>query len=328
MAKTILVSAGHTNVAGSDRGMAGNGFIEGVEATKLRDDVAATLRSAGHTVIEDGSDGINDPLKRAIALAKTAQTAVEFHFNAGPPTATGIEVLAKTKNKQLAQRIAGAIASATGIKLRGDAGWKSDSSGQHHRLGFCEAGGLIVEVCFMSSRNDMAAYVANYASIVANIAAAIGGKASTPKTAPAKVVETPAQAIAEAPAEQTQPAVTNTVVEQTIVESTPGVETTTTKTAESIAAPVEVQKESPSWMVKIAAPFTALMGLGINAGSLIQTKLEQMTVQQIGYMVAALGLVALGIYWWQRSAKAAQVRTMQLVEKAADPNSTTVILKK
>jgi len=292
MAKTILVSAGHTNVAGSDRGMEGNGFIEGVEATRLRDDVATQLRAAGHTVIEDGSDGVNDPLKRAIALARTAQTAVEFHFNAGPPTATGIEVLAKTKHKHLAQRIAGAIATATGIKLRGDAGWKSDSSGQHHRLGFCEAGGVIVEVCFMSSRSDMAAYVANYESIDANSAAAIGGKVSTPNPSPAKV--------AEAPAEQTQPAVTNTVVEQTIVESTPGVETTTTKTAESIVAPVEVQQESPSWMVKIAALFTALMALGINAGSLIQTKLEQMTIQQIGYMVAALVLVAIGIYCWQR----------------------------
>lgn len=130
------------------------------------------------------------------------------------------------------------------------------------------------------------------------------------------------------PTEQTQPAVTNTTVEKTITESTPGGEATTTTTAQSVAAPVEVQKESPSWMVKIAAPFTALAGLGINAGSFIQTKLEEMTVQQVGYMIAALGLVALAIYWWQRSAKAAQARTMQLVEKAADPNQTTVILTK
>lgn len=166
--------------------MQGNGYIEGVEATKLRDDVAEKLRTLGHTVIEDGSDGVNDPLKRAIALARTAQTAVEFHFNAGPPKATGIEVLSKPKHKALAQRIAGAIHTATGLVLRGENGWKSDSSGQHHRLGFCQAGGLIVEVCFMSSQKDMDAYKANYDEIVAGIALKIddGNRQVTPDNSP------------------------------------------------------------------------------------------------------------------------------------------------
>lgn len=170
MSKPILVSAGHTNKPRQDRGMSGNGYIEGVEATRLRDAVAAYLRGLGCSVIEDGADGVNDPLSRAIALAKTASPAIEFHFNAGPPTATGIEVLAKPKHKKLAQSIAGAIADATGLVLRGDKGWKSDSSGQHHRLGFCNAGGLIVEVCFMSSKSDMQAYAGNFAQIVSNIA--------------------------------------------------------------------------------------------------------------------------------------------------------------
>lgn len=151
---------------------------------------------------------------------------------------------------------------------------------------------------------------------------------SDPTDAPAVEIQTDSPPNDIVPADQTQPSVTNTTVEKTITESVPGGETTTTTTAQSIAAPVEVQKETPSWMVKIAAPFTALAGIGINAGSFVQTKLEQMTVQQVVYMIAALGLVALAIYWWQRSAKAAQARTMQLVEKAADPNQTTVILTK
>lgn len=130
------------------------------------------------------------------------------------------------------------------------------------------------------------------------------------------------------PSDQTQPAVTNTTVEKVVTEKTDEGAVVTKTTAETITTPVEVQKESPSWMVKIAAPFTALAGLGINAGSFIQTKIEEMTIQQIGYMVAALGLVVLAIYWWQKSAKAAQVRTLALVEKAADPNATTVVLTK
>ena len=101
-----------------------------------------------------------------------------------------------------------------------------------------------------------------------------------------------------------------------------------TPSAAPLNQPVEVQKESPSWMVKIAAPFTALAGLGINAGSLVQTKLEQMTTQQIVYMLAALGLVALAVWWWTKAAKAAQMRTMELVKNAADPTTNTVVLKK
>jgi N-acetylmuramoyl-L-alanine amidase len=172
MAKTVLISAGHTNVTGQDRGAAGNGFIEGVEATKLRDATAARLREAraDFKVIEDGFDGVNDPLKKAVALARTVNVAIEYHFNAATPKATGIEVLAKLKHKTLAQQIAGAIHTATGLVLRSDKGWKADNGGQHHRLAFCEAGGLIVEVCFISNAADMAAYKRGFENICKNVA--------------------------------------------------------------------------------------------------------------------------------------------------------------
>lgn len=172
--KSILVSAGHTNVVGQDRGAAGNGFIEGVLTTELRDAVAAKLRELGHkNVVEDGFDGENQPLLKAISLAKTANVAIEFHWNAGPPAATGIEVLSKPNKKALAQALAVAINLATGITLRGESGWKADNSGAHHRLGFCEAGGLIVEVCFISNLNDMARYRENFETVVNGIAAVL-----------------------------------------------------------------------------------------------------------------------------------------------------------
>lgn len=168
--KTILVSAGHTNVQGQDRGAAGNGFIEGVEATKVRDAVASYLREKGLKVIEDGFDGVNEPLTKAVALAKTADVAIEFHFNAATPQATGIEVLAKAKHKSLAQSLAIAISTATGLVLRGERGYKADNSGQHHRLAFCEAGGLIVEICFISNASDMKAYQSNFETMCKNLA--------------------------------------------------------------------------------------------------------------------------------------------------------------
>jgi N-acetylmuramoyl-L-alanine amidase len=174
--KVRLISAGHTNVQGQDRGVASGMFIEGVEAVKLRDRVATILRTRGLSVLEDGADGINEPLKRAIALARVANVAVEIHFNGGVPKATGIEVLAKPKHKDLAQKLAGAVHAATGLVLRGDKGYKPDNSGPHHRLGFIEAGGLILEVCFLTNSSDMAAYVAHFEDIaqgVADVLAAI-----------------------------------------------------------------------------------------------------------------------------------------------------------
>jgi hypothetical protein len=44
--------------------------------------------------------------------------------------------------------------------------------------------------------------------------------------------------------------------------------------------------------------------------------------------LAALGLVVLAVWWYRKSAKGAQARTMQLVEKAADPSQATVKLVK
>lgn len=181
MGKTILVSAGHSTVPPRDPGAVGNGFKEADLTLKLRDAVAAAIRSntPNISVTEDGADGVNDPLAKALVLARRADVAVEFHWNAGPATATGIEVLSKPKHKAFAQRLAKAIGDATGIRLRGDKGWKADNSGQHHRLAFCEAGGLIVEVCFISNSADMAAYLRNFPGVVQNLAAAISGVNST-----------------------------------------------------------------------------------------------------------------------------------------------------
>lgn len=168
----ILCSAGHSNIKGLDRGAVGNGFVEGDLAVELRDAVAARLRELGETtVLEDGFDGENDPLKKALALAKQASVAVEFHWNASDnPKAMGIEVLSKPKHKELAQTLARAIGYATGIGLRGVLGWKADNSGQHHRLAFCEANGLIVEVCFITNVDDMERYRDNFEGVSRAIA--------------------------------------------------------------------------------------------------------------------------------------------------------------
>lgn len=171
--RKVLVSAGHTNKLGQDRGAVGGGYVEGVEAVKMRDAIAAKLRERGLEVVEDGADGVNDPLKKALALIAGTHAAIEIHFNAGPTTATGVEVLSTPNRKALAQRIAKAISISTGRPLRGDDGWKSDTSGQYRRLAFCRLGGLIVEVAFISNPTDMRAYSENFEELTTRIAEAI-----------------------------------------------------------------------------------------------------------------------------------------------------------
>jgi N-acetylmuramoyl-L-alanine amidase len=177
MSKKILISAGHTNIKGLDRGAAGLGYVEGVEAVLIRDAVAAKLRELGHTVVEDGFDGDNQPLTKALALVAGTDVAVEIHFNAfSKPAANGCEVLAKPAQAPIARRIAGAINASTGISLRGgDGGYKPSNSGQHHRLAFCERGGLIVEIGFITSVGDMTSYKNNFDAMCTALAAAIAG---------------------------------------------------------------------------------------------------------------------------------------------------------
>lgn len=149
MAK-IVITAGHSN---ADPGAVYDEVKEADFCADMRNYVAYYLTHWGEKdVVTDGAGRINAPLAQAIKLAKDADVAVEFHLNASSSrTVYGVEVLCLPKHKVLAQKIAYAISSVTGSKLRGDNGYKEQGSGQHSRLGFCMAGGLIVELEFLSN---------------------------------------------------------------------------------------------------------------------------------------------------------------------------------
>lgn len=93
-------------------------------------------------------------------------------------------------------------------------------------------------------------------------------------------------------------------------------------------SPTELERETPSWMVKIGAPFAFLSTLGINLGTLIQNKIEQMTVTQALIILGGFVVMGLSIWWYQKSAKAAQIRNIKKMELAANPNVNTVEFKK
>lgn len=157
MSRLVLVSAGH---GANDPGAVNGKLKEAELATELRNLVAFYLSRDLVPHITDGQGRDNLPLRDAIKLAKQSDVAIEIHFNAATnKTAKGVEVLADVKDKGLAQRLAQAIAGVTGSPLRGDSGYRPENSGQHARLGFVQAGGLVVEVEFISNDQAMDTYL-------------------------------------------------------------------------------------------------------------------------------------------------------------------------
>lgn len=164
-----LISAGHS---ATDPGACANGHTEAAIALDMRDLVAKRLLEMRHTVLSDGGLGENLPLKQAVALVKDTDLAVELHCNAAANLhATGVEVIAPPALKLVAQRIARAIAGETGQKLRGQGGWIDQSQSQHAKLAFVQAGGLIVEMVFISNLADLRGFLA----VKERVAMAIAG---------------------------------------------------------------------------------------------------------------------------------------------------------
>lgn len=149
----ILISAGH---GGRDSGAVCDEWQEANFCQLMRNIVKYYLETYGYNVITDGSWNENLPLKNAIKIAKSVDLAIEFHLNAfSKASARGIEVLANPEDIRISQDLAGAINRITGIPLRGDKGYKPENSGQHTRLGFVRAGGIIVESGFITNPEDM-----------------------------------------------------------------------------------------------------------------------------------------------------------------------------
>ena len=152
---TYVVTAGHSN---SDPGAVANGRKEAEIACDMRNMIASKLRELGHSVITDGAGAVNQPLKVAISLAKQGR-AIEIHCNAASnPAATGVECISLPKHKELCQRLSNAIAATTKDNVRGDNGWIDQSKSARGKLGFVEAGGVIVELFFLSNKGDLERY--------------------------------------------------------------------------------------------------------------------------------------------------------------------------
>ena len=159
--KSIFLSAGHSD---SDPGATATVKIDGKTvvlreadyAVEMRNMVAFYLQRVGLDVELDGHGTLNMPLREAVKQARKHPIAVEFHCNASSnSSASGCEVLSAAEDARLAATLSSALAAGLGIRNRGA---KPENAGQHHRLAFVQAGGLIVEMFFISNAGDRAAW--------------------------------------------------------------------------------------------------------------------------------------------------------------------------
>lgn len=154
MSRTIVITAGHSN---TDPGAVNGSVTEAHIVTDFRNLVAYYLRRAGVPFVTDGEDHQNLPLSQAIRLVKPGSIAVEFHCNAAAnKSATGVETLSGPEHIKLGEKLCGAIAGVLDLRNRGA---KPENAGQHSRLGFVRAGGLIVELFFISNDHDLRVYL-------------------------------------------------------------------------------------------------------------------------------------------------------------------------
>ena len=154
------ITAGHSN---TDPGAVNGKTKEADLVVNFRNAVTHYLREAGLQVKTDGTGTKNDPLSAAVKLIQGSSVAVEFHMNAAASKqANGIETIALPKDKKLAQDLSKAVADALGSRLRGDNGWIDQSKSARGRLAYVNAGGLIVELGFISNEDELARFNARY----------------------------------------------------------------------------------------------------------------------------------------------------------------------
>ena len=152
----FAITAGHSN---TDPGAVANGVKEADLAVWLRDTTVSKLRQMGHSIVSDGEPGQNQALTMALTLITQADKAIEIHFNAAASSsAGGVETISLHKDKVLAQKLSQAIADVLMTKVRGDAGFIDQNKSARGKLGYVNRGGLIIEVCFITNKTEMAFY--------------------------------------------------------------------------------------------------------------------------------------------------------------------------
>ena len=177
--RNIYLTAGHEVING--KGTGAHGFIdEAVEALKLRDDLAAALKSKGIKVTtEKNTSKLSEVINWLKSLVTSKDFVIDIHFNASTnPKATGAEVLiddtSSSIEKTFSRELTEVMSDTLKIKNRGV---KLESDTRHKKLGIISgpsaATNVLLEVCFVSNQEDVKSYKNNYFYLIENLAKVI-----------------------------------------------------------------------------------------------------------------------------------------------------------
>ena len=183
--RKVFISAGHTNVKGMDRGAEGNGFVEGDLTHSLRDLIIKYLNDVYNIKAE--ADANNTILEKTLSWLRQKTTArcilLDIHFNAATPAAEGVECFVPQKYTEfelgLAEALVSAVVKQTAFKKRGNlagkAGVKDESQSARKRLGWMSVVGenVLLEVCFITNKQEMEVYKLQEKQIAREIAKAL-----------------------------------------------------------------------------------------------------------------------------------------------------------
>lgn len=126
----------------------------------------------------------------------------------------------------------------------------------------------------------------------------------------------------------TAPAPITAKVETTVVETSEGEQTTKTVTTASSGEPVTVKTVAVGLWTKIMTGIGILTGVGINFGTLVQTKLENLTLPQAVLIAVGVALFIFVVWYYKTRQQAADGKTHSLIDAAADKGKNTVVLEK
>lgn len=188
MARLILIS-GHNG-----RGTGAKGYIdEGTETIVLRDAIYNNLINKGvpkDIIITDkGSDNV--VLSKIVNWIKSFfykdDLCVDLHFNASANhSANGCEVLIPNKHtvleKEIATKISKEIAATLSIKNRGV---KTEKDSQHNSIAMLssfDCVNILLEICFITNKNDTLAYTKKFDELVENISTILYEYKDVPNT--------------------------------------------------------------------------------------------------------------------------------------------------
>ena len=170
--RKLILSSGH---GGSDPGSSSGQYIERDLTISFRKDIALKLKNTyGITALIDPDQ---NAIAQTLAWLKGKFTdkdiLLDIHWNSGG--GSGVEVVIPDQSspfeRSLAMALANDVANITGLKKR-NGGVKPESLTERKRLGWMRpnAENILIEVCFIDNKTDMAVFNSNRVALVKAIA--------------------------------------------------------------------------------------------------------------------------------------------------------------